>query len=201
MSNIIPFVYKGQLVRFDADGWLHATEIAAHFEKEPSGWVSSIETLSYIVALAKGLGMDVDSGKIQEFNEIKKLDSSKASTKARINKLTKAIGLVRARAGAPDTGGGTWLHPKLAVVFARWLNIDFAVWCDLHIDALLRGELDEKSQFDRACRDYAAAQQRASLGAREMALFRWRKPALLGRVELCRHQLQLVLGIEEQVIH
>ena len=26
--------------------------------------------------------------------------------------------------------GGTWLHPKLGVTFARWLDIDFAVWCD-----------------------------------------------------------------------
>ncbi|QSA98722.1 KilA-N domain-containing protein [Methylococcus sp. EFPC2] len=38
-----------------------------------------------------------------------------------------------------DRGGGTWLHPKLAVAFARWLDIDFSVWCDEQIDALLRG--------------------------------------------------------------
>jgi len=35
-------------------------------------------------------------------------------------------------------GGGTWLHPKLAVAFARWLDADFAVWCDDQIDVLLR---------------------------------------------------------------
>lgn len=27
--------------------------------------------------------------------------------------------------GAPDTGGGTWLHPKLSVRFAIWLSDDF----------------------------------------------------------------------------
>lgn len=43
----------------------------------------------------------------------------------------------RARA---DRGGGTWLHPKLAVRFAQWLDIDFAIWCDEQIDALLRGK-------------------------------------------------------------
>lgn len=37
-----------------------------------------------------------------------------------------------------DRGGGTWLHPKLAVRFAQWLDIDFAVWCDEQIDELLR---------------------------------------------------------------
>lgn len=36
--------------------------------------------------------------------------------------------------------GGTWLHPKLAVPFARWLDMRFAVWCDLQIDRLMRGE-------------------------------------------------------------
>ncbi|MCP9760730.1 KilA-N domain-containing protein [Aquitalea sp. S1-19] len=34
--------------------------------------------------------------------------------------------------------GGTWLHPKLAVMFARWLDVRFAIWCDKEIDALIR---------------------------------------------------------------
>ncbi|WZJ22357.1 KilA-N domain-containing protein [Azonexus hydrophilus] len=28
---------------------------------------------------------------------------------------------------------GTYGHPKLAVFFARWLDVRFAVWCDLMI--------------------------------------------------------------------
>ena len=39
--------------------------------------------------------------------------------------------------------GGTWLHPKLAIVFARWLDVRFAVWCDMQIDTLIRGQADE----------------------------------------------------------
>lgn len=39
-------------------------------------------------------------------------------------------------------GGGTWLHPKLAVRFAQWLNDDFAVWCDGAIDDIIRGTQD-----------------------------------------------------------
>ena len=35
--------------------------------------------------------------------------------------------------------GGTWLHPKLAVAFTRWLSPDFSVWCDCQIDGLIRG--------------------------------------------------------------
>lgn len=34
--------------------------------------------------------------------------------------------------------GGTWLHPKLAVMFARWLDVRFAIRCDKEIDALIR---------------------------------------------------------------
>jgi hypothetical protein len=41
-------------------------------------------------------------------------------------------------------GGGTWLHPKLAVRFAQWLDIRFAVWCDAQIDAMLRGKDDRQ---------------------------------------------------------
>ena len=33
-------------------------------------------------------------------------------------------------------GGGTWLHPKLAVRFAQWLDPKFAVWCDMQINSL-----------------------------------------------------------------
>lgn len=31
-------------------------------------------------------------------------------------------------------GQGTWAHPKLAVFFARWLDVRFAVWCDAMIE-------------------------------------------------------------------
>lgn len=39
--------------------------------------------------------------------------------------------------------GGTWAHPKLAVFFARWLDVRFAVWCDMQIDRLVHGRTDE----------------------------------------------------------
>ncbi|MFJ2455289.1 KilA-N domain-containing protein [Pseudomonas protegens] len=92
--------------------------------------------------------------------------------------------------------GGTWLHPKLAVSFARWLDVDFAVWADLHIDALLRGELDEKQKFDRACNALDNAKHVASLSGRELAAWRWKRPGLEHEVEHWKHQLQLTLGLD-----
>lgn len=48
----------------------------------------------------------------------------------------------RSKSGPLATGGGTWLHPKLAVAFARWLDPDFSVWCDAQIDNLVRSKTD-----------------------------------------------------------
>lgn len=41
-----------------------------------------------------------------------------------------------------STTSGTWLHPKLAVAFARWLDADFAVWCDAQIESLINSKRD-----------------------------------------------------------
>jgi len=49
------------------------------------------------------------------------------------------IPYVKTSKARADRGGGTWLHPKLAVRFAQWLDIDFAIWCDETIDSLIRG--------------------------------------------------------------
>lgn len=197
---MIPFHYKGQPVQFDTDGWLHATAIAARFEKEPYGWLVSVDTISCMIALADGLGIKVKPVTLQEFSKIRELDASKASTKSRLLRLAKDVGLVRTKAGSPQFGGGTWLHPKLAVVFARWLDIGFAVWCDLHIDALLRGELTEKQQFDKACQELSEGRAKASLHG--MCLARWKgeKPRLEHRVDELRDRLQLVLGLDQAAL-
>lgn len=52
---------------------------------------------------------------------------------------TTEKGYLKTKRGAT---GGTWLHPKLAVRFAQWLDPRFAVWCDAQIDSLIRGKDD-----------------------------------------------------------
>jgi len=44
---------------------------------------------------------------------------------------TKRWNLIKTKRGK---NGGTWFHPKLAVVFARWLDVRFAIWCDFQAD-------------------------------------------------------------------
>lgn len=122
-----------------------------------------------------------------------------AETKQYIQALAEALNtrdsgdLILTKRGR---GGGTWLHPKLAVAFARWLDVKFAVWADLHIDALLHGELNERQQFERACRALNDARKLASLGGKELASWRWKKPGLECQVDHWREQLQMTLGLD-----
>lgn len=102
--------YEGEPVHFMRDGWFNATGPAKRHGKKPAHWLALPGTKSYMAALGKALGFEVG------FPDIKLIRTSK----------------VRGQAG-------TWLHPKLAVPFARWLSDDFAVWCDLKIDAIVRG--------------------------------------------------------------
>lgn len=112
-ARIIPFDYEGQAVRFNADGWLHATEIAERFGREPAQWLRLDSTKEYINRLSERM------------------------EKSNVGK--SHITLVKTRRGNTSTSG-TWLHPKLAVKFARWLSVDFEIWCDEQIDALVRSD-------------------------------------------------------------
>lgn len=63
-------------------------------------------------------------------------------TAAYVAALERKYGKIPYSKSKRGANGGTWLHPKLAVRFAQWLDVDFAVWCDEQIDALLRGKDD-----------------------------------------------------------
>lgn len=47
--------------------------------------------------------------------------------------------LIKTNRGSSKNGGGTWLHRKLAVPFARWCDVRFAIWCDHQIELILSG--------------------------------------------------------------
>lgn len=112
-TRIIPFDYQGQAVTFNADGWINATIAAARFDKAPNDWLRLSSTEEYIEKLA---------GRMNESN----------TGKSRITLVTTRRG--------NTANSGTWLHPKLAVKFARWLSVDFEIWCDEQIDALVRSD-------------------------------------------------------------
>jgi hypothetical protein len=192
MSNVIPFTYQGEKIRFNEQGWLNATDIAKRFQKEPNDWLMQRDSIRYLVALSKALGK---SDNLKELSVINGLDGRKAASKAKLLRLAKKTGLVSTKAGA---NGGTWLHPKLAVAFGRWLDVDFAVWCDLHIDALLRGDGNLAKQLDVAEQLLSQQNRRGSTAGTELARHRWQKPPLVQRVNYLRDQLQLRLFCDRE---
>lgn len=46
-------------------------------------------------------------------------------------------------------GGGTFLHPELAVVFARWISPAFAYWCDKQVATLIRHAQEAPARNER----------------------------------------------------
>lgn len=114
--NVSVLNFGNTPVSFRQDGFLNATAIASHFGKLPKDYLKSEQTQQYISALAENL-----------------------SVRRKI--LTEANQIVIVKRGGSEQG--TWLHPKLAIHFARWLNPKFAVWCDEQIEILLNGKISD----------------------------------------------------------
>lgn len=96
------------------------TKAAKHFGKDLSNFWRLPTTTEYIQALGEYYQGRENSVGITYFPE----DHSIRCTETK-----------RGR------NGGTFGHPKLAVFFARWLDVRFAVWCDLMIDNILKGNI------------------------------------------------------------
>ena len=79
--------------------------------------------------------------------------------------------------GGAAGGGGTWMHPLLAVAFARWLNVHFSVWCDGQIDRILRGGslYHQRLAFEAKQRE---SKDKGTLGGRLLNQRKREKPAL-----------------------
>ena len=121
MNAIQSFQFNNIPVSFRDDGYLNATAVAAHFSKLPKDFLKNEQTQEYIAALADNL-----------------------SKRRKI--LLDKNQLVIVKHGGNNRG--TWLHPKLAVHFARWLDPKFAVWCDEQIEQILSGSPSPKTTVD-----------------------------------------------------
>lgn len=110
--TFVTLTYNGHPITYQDDGWFNATEAAAKFDKG------------------------------QPYDWLR-LPGTQNYIDALCRQLrTEKISVLRVIRGGRNRPDGTWLHPKLAVPFARWLDDDFAVWCDLQIDALIRSGND-----------------------------------------------------------
>lgn len=111
--------------------------------------------------------------------------------------------------------GGTWLHPDLAVQFARWLDVRFSIWCDRQIREILTGahpHYDWKRLRHEATASYKVMAQilqmtRLRLGktsaphhfSNEARLINWALTGTFGKVDregLCAGDLDLLAKLE-----
>lgn len=131
------YEYEQCSFQFREDGYFNMTKAAKHFGKHLDDFWRNDGTKEYVVALANSLGFNS-----RDFRTLR--DS-----------------VIEARHGRYH--GGTWGHPRLAVFFARWLDVKFAVWCDMVIDDLLQSRAEiqitkpEESAVLALPQDYASA--------------------------------------------
>jgi hypothetical protein len=101
-----------------ADGFINGTAMCVAHDKKINDWFRSQDVLELFIALA----IDLDSN--FNYGNSRNLDVSTLSA----TKYTEIfVGLIISRSGSPQTGGGTWLHPDLAVQLAQWCNKPFAL--------------------------------------------------------------------------
>jgi hypothetical protein len=90
--------------------------------------------------------------------EWQRLESTKRYIKAITGKnLSVDNEVIITKATDPEKGGGTWIHEKLILSMARWLDVDFEIWCDGKIAELLRtGKTELKTQTEWDIKRYIA---------------------------------------------
>lgn len=95
------------------DGFINATAMCVANDKDISDWLKTDETWSLVSALAESLAI------------ISKYPKSGNSIYKRVSASYPTIVVVKR--GSPESGGGTWLHPDLAIQLAQWLDPTFAL--------------------------------------------------------------------------
>lgn len=122
MSKVLARVYehegKSVEILFSETIYFNATVAGKVFGKKPNDWLRLKETIEYIDALLRSRKCYVAGIPISEQNQLVRI----------------------VQGGVNPQNQGTWLHQKLIVPYGRWLNPDFAVWCDEIIFDLMTGQ-------------------------------------------------------------
>jgi KilA-N domain len=120
------------------DGFINATAMCVAHGKDVSDWLKTDETWDLVVALADDLGFEPNS------------DKKPNSDKTRVSAVYPSLVVVKR--GAPETGGGTWLHPDLAIQLAQWCNKLFAIQVSRWIREWMttgKNPIETQSDIDR----------------------------------------------------
>lgn len=100
------------------DGFINATAMCVAHDKKIDGWFRTAETLHLFVALADDLALN------SNHSDLSNLDVARLSASKYCQMFPS---LIVSKRGAPEMGGGTWLHPDLAIQLAQWCSAAFAL--------------------------------------------------------------------------
>jgi len=132
------------------DGFINGTAMCVAHSKDISDWLGNKTTFELLNALSRRLGFST-----YNYEEIKDRNSGNLSA-TRLSKLFPEI--LTSKRGAPNLGGGVWIHPKLAVHLAQWSNSDFALLVSDWIEEwMTTGRNPIQADWDQ---QYVAWQQR-----------------------------------------
>lgn len=103
------------------------------------GWINATET-------AKALGKDIRG--------YTRSEQYKGYSQALAQKLN-CVNSAQLQKTIEGRNGGTFLHPKLAVDFARWISPEFAIWCDEVIAEKLNTPQKPQSMLEMLAEGFA----------------------------------------------
>jgi len=88
------------------------------FKKDLGNWKRSPQTIEYIELLSRNVN------------------------------FTDRELIISKKGGNDKKSQGTWIHKSLIILFARWLSPNFAVWCDLQIEEILKSQNSQDFDLD-----------------------------------------------------
>jgi hypothetical protein len=122
MGKILKFIPREvngiKVEQRNADGFINGTAMCVAHGKKINDWLRTNEALNLFLALSHHFGLKINC------ENSRNLDAAGLSALKYAQIFPK---LIISKAGSPETGGGTWLHPDLAIQLAQWCNSTFAL--------------------------------------------------------------------------
>lgn len=100
------------------NGFINGTAMCTAHSKRLDSWLHTQDTLELFEVLAADLGVSV------KCSDLSNLDVQRLSAKKYAEIFPE---LITTKQGSPNTGGGSWIHPDLAMQLAQWCNKRFAI--------------------------------------------------------------------------
>jgi hypothetical protein len=100
------------------NGFINGTAMCTAHNKKLLSWFRTQDTLELFCDLADDLGLEIKGADLR-LSDVQRLSATKYAQMFPELLFTKQ--------GSPDSGGGSWLHPDLAMQLAQWCNKRFAI--------------------------------------------------------------------------